>query len=240
MALDMKGAVKDNQKLLLGAVGIVVMAVMIAMRGGISGGIGLEGETGGTGPSQSGNPDVVNNGKNDMYKEAGAPAYFLQSGVDYKANIVTNKGIITVDLYERDTPFSVNNFVFLADAGFYNGTSFHRIDDDFVIQGGDPLGNSKGGPGYFIDDEIVSSLNFEPYVLAMANEGADTNGSQFFITTRLSNTAHLKGAYTIFGRVVDGFNVVDSIEEVEVVSSGTFKEMPYDPININSVRILKD
>lgn len=122
---------------------------------------------------------------------------------DYVAILCTGAGAVYVDLFENLTPVTVNNFVFLAQAGYYNNTNFHRVIENFMAQGGDPTGSGTGGPGYAFGDEIVPSLRFDaPGRLAMANAGPNTNGSQFFIT--FGPQAHLDGSYTIFGQVVEG------------------------------------
>lgn len=157
--------------------------------------------------------------RNGMYSSK--PDFTIDKTKNYTATIKTNYGDIKVDLYENKTPVTVNNFVFLSNENFYSGLIFHRVVKDFVIQGGDPLGNGSGGPGYTFNDEVSITDKFEPYVLAMANAGKDatgkgTNGSQFFITTKNSNTEYLAGKHTIFGKVIDGFDVVDKIENVKV------------------------
>ncbi len=134
----------------------------------------------------------------------------LQSGVDYHAIFCTDAGAVYIDLYEDLTPITVNNFVFLAEKGYYNNTTFHRVIADFMAQGGDPTGTGTGGPGYQFADEFVPSLRFDgPGRLAMANAGPGTNGSQFFITT--VPTPHLNDLHTIFGQVVDGQAKVEGI-----------------------------
>lgn len=135
----------------------------------------------------------------------------------YTATIKTNMGEIVVALYDAQAPNTVNNFIELSEKGFYDGLIFHRVVPGFVIQGGDPDGNGRGGPGYKFDDEI-SDIKFKTYTLAMANSGANTNGSQFFITTgdiQVANLRNLDGGYTIFGSVLSGQDVVDSISRVE-------------------------
>jgi len=154
------------------------------------------------------------------------------------ARIVTPRGTITVELYYTKTPLTVVNFAGLAEGTkdfkvsrgrtkgpFYDGLTFHRVIANFMIQGGDPLGNGTGGPGYRFPDEFVSSLTFNgPGVLAMANAGPGTNGSQFFITHRA--TPHLNNKHTIFGHVVAGQDVVnavrkgDTIEKIEIIRNG--------------------
>ena len=137
------------------------------------------------------------------------------------AEFNTTKGIIIVELYPDKAPLTVMNFVGLAEGDldfanskgpFYDGITFHRVIEDFMIQGGDPQGTGSGGPGYQFPDETSNNLVFDgPGILAMANSGPDTNGSQFFITH--VPTPHLNGKHTIFGRVVEGQDIVDSIEK---------------------------
>ncbi|GAB4157941.1 MAG: hypothetical protein Fur003_1690 [Candidatus Dojkabacteria bacterium] len=248
MAVDLKGIFKDNQKLFLSMAAVIILILMIPFSDN-AGWFDLNINNSGTlaptdNNNNSGNtsqPTAVNNGNSDKYKSQGAPANSLQSSVDYQAEIITSKGTITIDLYEDDTPLTVNNFVFLAKQGFYTQSSFHRIAENFVIQGGDPLGNGTGGPGYTFADEIRSYITFAPYSVAMANSGPNTNGSQFFITTRLSSntTNHLNGSHTIFGKVIDGFEIVDAIEKVSVKTDEPNKYMPYAPVYINSVNIVQ-
>jgi peptidyl-prolyl cis-trans isomerase B (cyclophilin B) len=146
-----------------------------------------------------------------MYDEA--PKMQIDPSKEYTATLNTSCGTIELELFAKDTPVTVNNFVFLAEKGFYDGLTFHRIIPDFVLQGGDPRGDGTGGPGYEFKDEIVPSLKFDrPYLLAMANSGKDTNGSQFFITT--GEPKHLNGLHTIFGRVTKGKDAVKAIEAV--------------------------
>ena len=128
----------------------------------------------------------------------------------YTATLETEKGNIEVELFADRTPKTVNNFVFLARAGYYDNTTFHRVLDGFMAQAGDPTGTGSGGPGYRFEDEIVPELTFDqPGLLAMANAGANTNGSQFFIT--YVPTPHLNGAHTIFGRVISGMEVAEAL-----------------------------
>lgn len=130
---------------------------------------------------------------------------------DYRAIFCTSAGPIYIDLYENLTPITVNNFVFLAQQGYYNNTIFHRVIENFMAQGGDPTGTGMGGPGYQFQDEFINYLTFDkPGLLAMANAGAGTNGSQFFITT--VPTPHLDFAHTIFGEVLEGQDNVLSIQ----------------------------
>ncbi len=139
------------------------------------------------------------------------PEIVLEDGVDYRAIFCTGAGAIYVDLLEDYTPLTVNNFVFLAQNGFYNNTTFHRVIEGFMAQGGDPTASGAGGPGYQFADEFLPFLTFdEPGWLAMANAGPGTNGSQFFITT--APTQHLNARHTIFGFVMEGQENVESIE----------------------------
>ncbi len=134
-----------------------------------------------------------------------------QPGVDYRAIFCTAVGPVYVDLTEKETPIAVNNFVFLAQKGFYNNTTFHRVLANFMAQGGDPTATGTGGPGYSFNDEILQSLTFDaPGKLAMANSGKNTNGSQFFIT--VAPQTNLNGGYTLFGLVVKGQANVSKIE----------------------------
>jgi cyclophilin family peptidyl-prolyl cis-trans isomerase len=132
----------------------------------------------------------------------------LQDGVDYWAVICTDAGPIYLDLYEAEAPLTVNNFVFLAQQGYYNNTTFHRVLPGFMAQGGDPTGTGAGGPGYEFEDETSNGLVFDQVgLLAMANAGPNTNGSQFFITYGLPDW--LNGNHTIFGRVYQGIDVAE-------------------------------
>lgn len=150
---------------------------------------------------------------------------------DYTAIMDTSCGRIELELFADQTPVTVNNFVFLAREGFYDGLIFHRVIPDFVLQGGDPKGDGSGGPGYQFEDEIVKRLKFnEPGLLAMANSGKDTNGSQFFITT--GEPKHLNGLHTIFGRVTDGMDVVRQIEALGSPQGTTSARVYIDRVRI--------
>lgn len=123
--------------------------------------------------------------------------------------IETAKGTIEFELFGKDAPKAVSNFIFLANDGFYDGLSFHRRDEGFVIQGGDPSGDGTGGPGYEFEDEEVTK-SYDKGIVAMANAGPDTNGSQFFII--LEDSPDLPKQYTIFGKVTKGIDVVGNIK----------------------------
>lgn len=141
------------------------------------------------------------------YAEAGQ---VLEPDTDYRAIFCTEAGAVYVDLLEAQTPLTVNNFVFLAQNGYYNNTTFHRVLPNFMAQGGDPTATGRGGPNYRFNDEFVSFLTFGAAgKLAMANAGPNTNGSQFFITT--APTPHLNGRHTIFGQVIRGQANVENI-----------------------------
>ncbi len=130
----------------------------------------------------------------------------------YTAHIKTGRGVIVVELFADKTPVTVNNFVFLAREGYYDNTTFHRVIKPFMIQGGDPTGTGRGGPGYRFKDEFHPTLKHDkPGILSMANAGPGTNGSQFFITH--IPTPHLDGRHSVFGRVIEGMDVVNAIPE---------------------------
>ena len=130
-----------------------------------------------------------------------------------RASMHTNAGTIELELFDEDAPKTVENFRKLAAEGFYDGLTFHRVISDFMIQGGDPEGTGRGGPGYTFEDEI-NQHRIERGALAMANAGPNTNGSQFFIVTTKS-APWLDGKHTVFGRVVGGMEAVDAIEATE-------------------------
>lgn len=146
----------------------------------------------------------------------------MQIEVDdrYTATIATEKGVIEIELYASVAPRTVNNFVFLAREGFYNGVAFHRVINDFMVQGGDPTGTGRGGPGYRFEDEFDGNPHkHEAGSLSMANAGPGTNGSQFFICH--APQPHLNGRHTVFGKVSSGQDVVDAIEQGDTMISVT-------------------
>jgi peptidyl-prolyl cis-trans isomerase B (cyclophilin B) len=141
-----------------------------------------------------------------------APAMQIDESAQFNITIETNRGAIELELYPQHAPQTVNNFVFLAGQGFYDGVAFHRVIPDFMVQGGDPTGSGAGGPGYRFDCETAGNpLTHERGVMSMANAGPNTNGSQFFITH--VPCAHLDGKHTVFGKVTAGLDVVDAIEQ---------------------------
>lgn len=130
------------------------------------------------------------------------------------AKIVTEKGDMLVEFYEQDAPKTVANFIKLAESGFYNGLTFHRVIPNFVIQGGCPQGTGVGGPGYSIPCELTGGNQFHDRgVLSMAHAGRNTGGSQFFICHSRTNTAHLDRNHTCFGKVIEGLEVIDAIRQ---------------------------
>ncbi|MFN0048797.1 MAG: peptidylprolyl isomerase [Cytophagales bacterium] len=131
-----------------------------------------------------------------------------------KAEIHTAKGVMVIELYEKETPIAVNNFIALAKKGFYDGLNFHRVIPNFMVQGGDPNRNGSGGPGYTIRCETSAERqHHDKGVLSMAHRGKDTGGSQFFICHNRANTKHLDGVHTAFGMVIEGLDVVDQISQ---------------------------
>ncbi|MCU0430679.1 MAG: peptidylprolyl isomerase [Cytophagaceae bacterium] len=131
----------------------------------------------------------------------------------------TEKGIMKAELYEKETPITVDNFVTLAKKGYYDGTIFHRVIPNFVVQGGSPDGSGGGGPGYTIPCETKAEKQFHDRgVLSMAHRGPNTGGSQFFICHNRTNTQHLDGQHTAFGKVVQGVEVVDLIKQGDKIN----------------------
>jgi cyclophilin family peptidyl-prolyl cis-trans isomerase len=168
-----------------------------------------------------------------MTDQPKAPSGDLDLSQTYAAQFVTERGAFTCELFAADAPRTVENFVNLARAGFYDGTTFHRVIPGFMAQGGDPTGTGRGGPGYQFGDEFNPARRHDAAgVLSMANAGPNSNGSQFFIT--FGQTPHLDGKHSVFGRVSDGMDVVlalrerdpsrdpapgDRIERIEIVAT---------------------
>ena len=131
-----------------------------------------------------------------------------------KAEMRTDKGTMIIEFFEKDAPKTVANFVKLAESGFYDGITFHRVIPDFMVQGGDPDGTGGGGPGYSIDCELTGENQYHDRgVLSMAHRGRNTGGSQFFICHNRQNTAHLDRNHTVFGKVVEGLDVLDELRQ---------------------------
>jgi peptidyl-prolyl cis-trans isomerase B (cyclophilin B) len=151
------------------------------------------------------------------------PEMQIDPGKKYNATIETSRGKIELALSPEHAPKTVNNFVFLAREGFYDGVAFHRVISNFMVQGGDPTGTGRGGPGYRFEDEVKNNpLTHETGVISMANAGPNTNGSQFFITH--APQPHLNGKHTVFGKVTTGQDVVNAIRQGDVVNSVTIRE----------------
>lgn len=151
------------------------------------------------------------------------PEMQIETEKTIKVKMETTQGNIDLEFYPQHAPKTVNNFVFLAKEGFYDGIVFHRVISDFMIQGGDPTGTGSGGPGYKFEDEVKDNpLNHEQGVISMANAGPNTNGSQFFITH--SPQSHLNGNHTVFGKVVKGRDIVDSIRQGDKILHMTVGE----------------
>ncbi len=163
------------------------------------------------------------------------PPVTIDTSANYTAVMRTSLGNMAIELFAAEAPVTVNNFIFLAIEGFYNNVVFHRVIPSFMIQGGDPLGQGTGGPGYKFQDEFVASLTFDqPGMLAMANSGPATNGSQFFVT--VAPTPHLNGAHTIFGQITQGQEVADAISLAQTRPGN----IPVTPILILGIDIAKN
>lgn len=192
-----------------------------------------------TGPTESAVPlaQEASINKTEELAEA-APASRQPIAGTTMITLETNKGTIVFETYASDAPKTVENFVKLAEKGFYNGLTFHRVIKDFMIQGGDPVGNGTGGPGYEFEDELDPSTpsfqeGYKKGVVAMANRGPNTNGSQFFIM--LKDTPLPKN-YTIFGKVVQGQAVVDAIGQTAVGAN----DLPQEKIEIIRATVSKE
>ena len=148
------------------------------------------------------------------------PPMTIDTAKSYVATFETDKGNIVVQLFAKEAPETVNNFMFLARDGFYNGITFHRVIPGFMAQGGDPTGTGRGGPGYKFADEFNPALRHDsPGILSMANAGPNTNGSQFFITH--GPTPHLDNHHAVFGKVTDGMDVLLSLSTRDPSSAGS-------------------
>lgn len=148
------------------------------------------------------------------------PEMVIDPAKDYQALIQTAKGDIRLQLFAAEAPQTVNNFVYLANQGYYDNTTFHRVIEGFMAQAGDPLGLGNGGPGYTFADEVDNGLTFDrPGLLAMANAGPNTNGSQFFIT--YDTPRHLDGLHTIFGEIIEGDDVLAALSARNPATAST-------------------
>jgi cyclophilin family peptidyl-prolyl cis-trans isomerase len=160
------------------------------------------------------------------------PEMVIDTDTTYTATIRTNRGEITCRLFADESPATVNNFVFLAREGFYDGVIFHRVIEGFMIQGGDPTGTGTGGPGYKFADELQAARDrgYRMGTLAMANAGPDTNGSQFFITHQ---DVGLPPQYAVFGKATDGLDVVDAIARTATDA----RDRPHEDVVIETVEV---
>ncbi len=149
------------------------------------------------------------------------PSMTIDPSKQYSATIETEKGNLVLELFVSDVPITVNNFVFLAREGFYDGTTFHRVIPDFMTQGGDPTGTGTGTPGYSFADEFTQHAHVAG-ALSMANSGPDTNGCQFFITYTPQH--HLDGKHSVFGQLIEGMDVLQKIEQGDTIIRITIQE----------------
>ena len=163
------------------------------------------------------------------------PLMNINKETKYEAVLNTTEGKIVIKLDSINTPITANNFISLAKKNFYDSTIFHRVIEGFMIQGGDPEGTGRGGPGYRFDDEPIVG-EYERGTVAMANAGPNTNGSQFFI---MHKTYPLSKNYVIFGKVVEGIETVDKIAEAPVVQNNGEMSKPINPVSIDSVEIIE-
>ena len=182
--------------------------------------------------SEPGN--VNNSNAQESTPNMNQPEMKIDVNKKYQAKFSTNYGDFTISLFAKETPITVNNFVTLSRNKFYDGLVFHRVIEDFMIQGGDPKGNGTGGPGYTFQDE-TSPKKLVKGSLAMANAGPNTNGSQFFIVTA-TETPWLDGKHTNFGEVVSGLDVVEKIGKVETGAN----DRPVKDVVINSIEIIEE
>ena len=172
-----------------------------------------------------------------------SPAMAIDQNKTYTATIKATygdkQGDIVIELFAKGAPKTVNNFVFLANQGYFNGVKFHRVIKEFMIQTGDPTGTGAGGPGYRFADELPPKYQYEPGIVAMANAGPNTNGSQFFICTgSTSKNLNSYPNYTVFGRVISGMDVVQGIASVPVRLSSTGEQsVPTVDVHMDSITI---
>ena len=167
------------------------------------------------------------------------PAMQIDTNKTYEAEVKTSKGTFTIELFAKDAPKTVNNFVFLSKEGFYDGVTFHRIIESFMVQTGDPTGTGTGGPGYTFEDE-KTKYKYEPGIIAMANAGPNTNGSQFFICTgEDSKDLNQIPNYTIFGKITSGMDVVKKIAATPVEANPDTDELskPTEKVTIDGITI---
>jgi cyclophilin family peptidyl-prolyl cis-trans isomerase len=177
--------------------------------------------------------------KNGASTASGRPAQTIDPSKTYVATVDTSEGSFQMTLDPKVAPKTVNSFVYLANQGFYDGLSFHRIAKDFVIQGGDPKGDGTGGPGYTLPDEPPKN-GYEKYSVAMANSGPGTSGSQFFIVTSDAGAKNLGGPpylYSALGKVTSGTETIDKVNELGSTASDPAQQTPTKPVAITKVTI---
>jgi len=218
-----------NRKALL----FVILAILVA--GGVVAFGRLNGTPDQVAPASAPRDTISPDNSETMTDALSRPELTIDQSKSYTATLKTSEGDIEIALFADKAPIAVNNFVHLSNAGFYDGVIFHRVIEGFMIQGGDPEGTGRGGPGYTFEDEFDDSLKHDKAgVLSMANAGPNTNGSQFFIT--LAPTPHLNGVHTIFGEVVGGMEVVQAIG----ASATDRADKPLENITINSIVITEE
>ncbi len=169
--------------------------------------------------SCGGAPEPVPTPKPKTYSEP--PPMVIDISKQYTAIIKTEKGNLVLELFAKDVPITVNNFVFLAGEGFYDGTTFHRVIAGFMAQGGDPTGTGRGNPGYFFDDEFSQHTHVTG-ALSMANSGPNTNGCQFFITYTPQHG--LDGKHSVFGQLIEGMDVLEKLENGDIIKQIVIEE----------------
>src|SRR2546423_6575319 len=180
-------------------------------------------------------PAPVAGGAGPLKQWSSPPAMAIDPNKQYAATISTNLGDMKAQLFAKDAPNTVNNFVFLARQGFYSGVPFHRIMTGFMVQTGDPTGTGRGGPGYRFNDELPKDREYEAGTLAMANAGPNTQGSQFFVCHG-QGCGRLPKNYTIFGKLADGQDVLDKIAGTPVKASPSGEpSAPTQDVHINTV-----
>lgn len=213
---------------------VVALAALIVVM--VAAACGTTSSNAGAGTAASTKGSQVSSSSSGQKKWSQPPSMQIDQNKTYTATIKTTKGDIVVNLFAKEDPVTVNNFVFLANQGYYNNVPFHRIIKGFMIQTGDPTGTGAGGPGYTFKDEPVTR-DYTPGTVAMANAGPNTNGSQFFIVDG-DYSGKLPKNYTIFGQVTQGMDVVHAIADTPVGPSAQGEmSKPQQPVSIESVSI---
>lgn len=216
---------------------ISVSLLSIALVGTLLTGCGSSNQSTDKQQASQGNQQSAEGKESGKYTKP--PEMKIDKNKEYTATIKTNMGDIKVKLFDNEAPVTVNNFVFLARDKFYDNVKFHRVIKEFMIQTGDPLGNGRGGPGYRFEDELPPAKPYAKGIVAMANAGPNTNGSQFFIGSgpQVSNL-NQQPNYTVFGEVIEGMDTVDKIASVKVQASETGEpSAPTEDVHINTITI---